>query len=188
MMLLRAALVALLILSGCASNAYFDRDHANPLYHTGGSVVFRPILPYQAKLVAQSTLSTYREYKAGATPIEQAVLMGGLASGVSLVLNRDYYKSSYIGGRFACKPALENSFEVPCGNITVILEDLSGREISQIQASDDEFVFLVEKGKEYRVRIASNRYQLPSKSSPALMMGDNIVLHLVQKKSESYSE
>lgn len=116
------------------------------------------------------------------TSPEQMAVAGVVLSGLSLALNRDYYKSSYISGRCSCRAQKEREFEIPCSHVSVILQDLRGNEVSQLHTDDGEFIFPVEKGKLYQVKVDSSRYEIAAaKTSPVLEMGDSVILPLIEK-------
>lgn len=112
---------------------------------------------------------------------EELALTGMVLSGISIAMNRDYYKSSYLSGRCICEYEKELGFEVPCSNLTIVLKNQKGEPVAHIQSTDGEFVFSVDKNQAYRIGVESDRYRVTRVPTEPLKMGDNIVLHLMEK-------
>lgn len=184
-MTVRFLLIFTLILSGCAST-FFDRDQRNPIYHNGGTTVLTPVLPTTGTVIGKEFHpSNERVSQKRSLSPEELAIGGVLASGVTLAMNKDYYKSSFISGRCRCVARNEPDFEIPCGTVTVILEDREGNEISRITSEDGEFVFPVEKDRQYHVMADSPFYVGRYKETSPLQMGDSVVLQLSEKISRT---
>lgn len=181
----RFFLILILALSGCATS-FFDRDSRDPVYHQGGGTVIAPVLPTTGTIVGKEfqpgnqRLSEQRTM----TP-EELAITGVVATGVTLAMNKDYYRSSYLSGHCICMAENEPSFMIPCGTVTIVLETRDGEEVSRITSDDGEFVFPVERNLDYQIRAFSPYYSSSQKKVPLLQMGDQIVLHLTQKMART---
>lgn len=154
--------VATVAFTGCA--ARHARDHSNPNYYNAYSFPAAGRAPGEREGRIQGGLG------------EAAV--GVFASAVSLAANPDYYREDFLTGRCLCRFAPEGEFDLPCANVTVLLADESGKELSRIFTSDGEFVFAAEPNRAYRLRVVSQRYALRS-AGGLVRAGDDIVLPLV---------
>lgn len=148
---------------GCV--ARHARDHSNPNYYNAYS------WPTQGKSAAEQRGEGRLQGGIG----EAAV--GVFASAVSLAANPGYYREDFLTGRCLCRFAPEGEFELPCSNVTVVLTDEMGKEVSRLFTSDGEFVFAAEPNQSYRLRIVSRRYVLRSVGG-LLRAGDDVVLPL----------
>ena len=177
---------ALLLLCSCATNARFDSDRYSPAYYRGGSRIFVPYLGSSLRSMLDSGggANNWGSKSAvklnGRTVAEEDAAVGVILSGISLLINKGYYQSSYLTGNCVCHSQMD-SLNLPCSNVLVALYDDEGKERGRILSEDGEFVFPVEKDKYYRIGIISKKYKLGRHTAQSLRMGDSVVLHLNPK-------
>jgi hypothetical protein len=166
----------LLFLTGCASNARFERDRYSSAYQSGGDRFFISQFSSAVRNIAGEDDDKPRK-NAIVQPQDEA-LANLVVSGIALVMNRDYYKSPYISGRTLCHFVHEPEFEVPCGGVTILLRDRLTGELHRIQTEGSEFTFGGEEGHSYSLSLSEGRYHLAQPISAPLIVGDSVVLHL----------
>jgi hypothetical protein len=178
-----STLFLLPLLSGCVTGMYHDRQVNRPGYYQGtATTIIRPKL-WQASSSADNALEAASP-SAPQVGTDRAAL-GLLASAFTLANNPDYYKKSTIGGRCVLDSSLDG-VEIPCVNITIALTDSAHHELERTQSSIGDFEFYVEKGKEYGLRIVSDRYEMTTAGwLGPLMIGDDVVLRIAPKSHAS---
>jgi len=94
---------------------------------------------------------------------------------VSSVADPDYLRKSLIGGYCRIKNDASN-IEVPCPNVSVVLSDSNGKELSRALTQGRRFSFPVERGKQYAISIDSPKLRMKPERLFPLVAGDEVYL------------
>jgi hypothetical protein len=172
-----------LLLTSCASNARYERDRFCSSYQTGGDRLF--ISQVGSAVRAAAGDETIRAKTAPVTRPEDEAVTNLVFSGLALAMNRDYYKSPYISGRAQCHFEEEPEFEVPCGNTLLYLKDRGTGEVHSVPDEGGEFAFEGDLGHSYTLSLPNGRYELAQPVPNGLIVGDDIVLHLVRTRARA---
>jgi len=99
-------------------------------------------------------------------------------TGIVIPTNPDFYRPRTIRG--ICNIGGDGQmFGVPCRNLTIILNDAAGKEITRAQTADSgEFAFYVQKEKNYSISTDSSKYQFINAFKRPLIMGDVVDLKI----------
>ncbi len=174
------------VLTSC-SHSYFTHDRTNPNYYSGGTrfypINFWKITQKQEEAPEGQTNKPVPEQPKSVSETEAAV--GVLASGISLLIYRDYYQSPHISGTCVCAGVKDSVIEIPCPELAVKLLDASGKEVQRSHTVGGEFFFSVPPDKEFSVEVDSSDYQILGEPKRALYLGDQVILHLIRTKSDS---
>lgn len=112
----------------------------------------------------------------------ESAAVAALITSISLAANRDYYKNIAITGKCVCLASSQSNLSIPCGNLTVSLTDPNGKELTRTETQNDEFAFQVPKSRGFRIQVHSKSYKISDMPTHDLFVGDDVVLHLSQKK------
>jgi hypothetical protein len=170
----------LFLIAGCATSSRFESDRYSAAYYSGSdSFRISGLRTAVGRVVGTASDTAETGNTMNQPPAGEQAVFSLIMSGLSLAINRDYYKSSAISGRCLCANDAASEFQVPCSNIGVILRDLDSDEIRRIQSDDGEFAFGVERDRRYRVSVNSRKFKSARSLDRPLVMGDNIVVHLI---------
>ncbi len=184
--MLRVCLLFIFFLTSCSHN-YFVQDRSNPHYYTGGSRFFPINFLGMAKQVSEKpgSIDSVNESASSSNRVQaEQAAASVLASGISLLVNKDYYESPYISGTCLCSSVKDSVIELPCSDLTLKLLDSAGREIQKVHTHDGDFMFAVEANKEYAVTVESVSYQVLGDVKKPLFLGDKVLIHLIPVPQE----
>ncbi len=178
----------LVFLGSCGSMSHFETDRSSQSYYSGGNRFFIPSLGSSLRSILNTEQNASNAQVSNRFPsnLEEEAAVGLLVSGLSLLVNSDYYKSNRLRVNCHCSHVHSN-IDIPCTHITLALMDSQGRELERITSEEGSFSFPVSRNKTYRLGIISKKYQLKNPLSKTVEMGDSIALYLVSDSS-SFAE
>jgi len=178
-------LLTLWLISGCATGVYHDRQLGDANYYSGHT---GPIVYPQIRIVpSQKDIPDNRLAPPPGSATEDTVI-SLVSSALSLAQNPDYYKKSTVGGRCLYEAPIGSTLEIPCLNVTVTLSDFQGHEINRFNSSNGDFEFFVEKNKDYRLSVVSEKYAMATQDIGPVSMGDDVIIRLFPKRRSAQAD